>query len=115
MIAVPRSALSRRILAVVAVVATFMSLLAFAPPASAAAPTAPGAPTAVTAVGFDQSAVVWFAAPASNGGAPVTSYTVTATDTTSAGRGGQTCTATDASAGCTVAGLTNADNYTFTV
>ena len=115
MIAVPRSALSRRILAVVAVVATFMSLLAFAPPASAAAATAPGAPTAVTAVGFDKSAVVWFTAPASNGGAPVTSYTVTATDTTNAGRGGQTCTATDASAGCTVVGLTNADNYTFTV
>ena len=90
-------------------------MVVLAPPASAAVSTAPGAPTAVTAVAFDRSAVVWFTAPASTGGAPITSYTVTATDTTSAGRGGQTCTTTDASAGCTVAGLTNADNYTFTV
>ena len=36
------------------------------------------------------SASVSFTAPASNGGWPITSYTVTATDTTNSGNGGQT-------------------------
>ncbi len=101
-----------RLTALLAVLGVLVSMVVMAPPASAAVADAP---TAVTAVGFDRSAVVWFTAPASNGGATITGYTVTATDSTTSANGGQTCTTTDPSAGCTVAGLTNGDSYTFTV
>jgi hypothetical protein len=47
------------------------------------------------------------------GGSP-TSYTVTATDATTPGHGGQTCTVTGGSGSCTLYGLTNGDHYTFT-
>jgi hypothetical protein len=57
--------------------------------------------------------VVSFTAPANNGGAVITGYTVTATDTTNGAHGGQT--ATGAASPLTVTGLTNADHYTFTV
>ena len=40
-------------------------------------------------------------------------YTVTATDTTTLGNGGQTCLT--GSTSCTITGLTNGDNYTFAV
>ncbi len=43
----------------------------------------------------------------------MTSYTVTATDTTNGARGGQT--ASSGSSPITVGGLTAGDNYTFTV
>jgi alpha-tubulin suppressor-like RCC1 family protein len=95
-----------------AVLGVLVSMVVMAPPVNAAVADAP---TAVTAVGFDRSAAVWFTAPASNGGAAITGYTVTATDSTTSANGGQTCTTTDPSAGCTVAGLTNGDSYTFTV
>lgn len=52
-------------------------------------------------------------APMTDGGSPVTGYTVTATDVTDASGGGQTCTTTDIT--CTVTGLTSGDSYTFTV
>jgi Tol biopolymer transport system component len=67
----------------------------------------PGPPTAVTAVAGNAEATVAFAAPASDGGAAVTSYTVTASP------GG--ATATGAGRPITVTGLTNGANYTFTV
>ena len=101
-----------RLTALLAVLGVLVSMVVMAPPASAAVADAP---TAVTAVGFDRSAAVWFTAPASNGGATITGYTVTAVDSTTSANGGQTCTTTDPSAGCTVAGLTNGDSYTFTV
>ncbi|WP_286789963.1 fibronectin type III domain-containing protein, partial [Thioclava sp. UBA3469] len=56
----------------------------------------------------DSSAQVSFSAPASNGGAPITTYTATATP------GGLTGTSTTASP-ITVNGLTNGTSYTFTV
>jgi hypothetical protein len=56
---------------------------------------------------------VAFTAPASDGGSPITGYTVTATDATTPGNGGQT--ATGMSSPIVVAGLTNGDAYTFTV
>jgi hypothetical protein len=56
---------------------------------------------------------VSFTAPADDGGSAVTGYTVTATDTTTAGNGGQTVTGS--SSPLTVTGLTNGDSYTFTV
>ena len=48
-----------------------------------------------------------WAAPASDGGSPITSYTATSSP------GGLTCTS--ASASCTVTGLTNGTSYSFTV
>jgi fibronectin type 3 domain-containing protein len=84
-------------------------------PASAASnpviPAAtPGAPTGVTASSFaDSLSVVAWTAPASTGGSPITSYTVTANS-------GQTCvTANGSTTSCTLLGLTNGTTYTFTV
>ena len=73
-----------------------------APPA-----TEPGAPTAVTASAGNGQATVSFAAPASDGGSPITSYTVTSTPGSLAASG--------PSSPITVTGLTNGTAYTFTV
>jgi len=75
--------------------------------------TVPGAPTIGSATAGDASASVTFTGPSSNGGSAITGYTVTATDTTTAGNGGQT--ATGSASPITVTGLTNGDSYTFTV
>ncbi len=69
--------------------------------------TMPGAPTAVTATATSGRAVVSFSAPASTGGAPVSSYTVVSNPGTVTG----TCSVSP----CTVTGLTNGTAYTFTV
>jgi len=50
----------------------------------------PGAPAGVVATASDGSASVTVTQPASDGGEPVASYTVTAIDLTSASKGGQT-------------------------
>lgn len=68
---------------------------------------APGAPTSASAVAGDTTATVTFSAPASDGGASITSYTVTANP------GG--ATGTGASSPITVTGLMNGVAYTFTV
>lgn len=71
----------------------------------------PGPPTAVTATATNAQASVSWNPPTSTGGAPITSYTVTASP------GGQTCTAPVATPevdSCTVTGLTNGTSYTFT-
>ena len=73
----------------------------------------PGAPTGVSAIAGHASAKVSFSAPADSGSSAITSYTVTATDTTEASRGGQQ--ATGAAGPIVVAGLTTGDVYTFTV
>jgi len=69
--------------------------------------SAPTAPLAVSAVAADAEADVSWSAPASDGGSPITGYTVTAAP------GGATCTTTSLT--CTVAGLTNGTAFTFTV
>ncbi len=75
--------------------------------------TAPDAPTGATATaGIGQADVSWTDS-AYDWGFPITGYTVTATDSTDALNGGQTCTG--ASTTCTVTGLTPGDSYTFTV
>ena len=79
------------------------------PPAA----TAPGAPVIGTATAGNGQATVNFTPPASDGGSPITQYTVTATDHTNAANGGQTATGT--ASPITVSGLTNGDSYTFTV
>jgi predicted RNA-binding protein with TRAM domain len=75
--------------------------------------TVPGAPTIGPATGGNASATVTFTPPANNGGTPISSYTVTAVDSTTAGNGGQTASGTGSP--ITVTGLTNGDSYTFTV
>ena len=69
--------------------------------------TAPDAPTIGTATAGNESASVSFTAPANNGDATITSYTVTSSP------GGFTGTGT--SSPITVTGLTNGTSYTFTV
>jgi hypothetical protein len=69
--------------------------------------TAPGAPSGVTATAGNGTATVSFTAPASTGGSPITSYTVTSSP------GG--LTATGSSSPITISGLTNGTSYTFTV
>ncbi|MGA3149337.1 MAG: fibronectin type III domain-containing protein, partial [Acidimicrobiales bacterium] len=76
--------------------------------------TVPGAPSGVSAAAGDGSAIVTWAAPASDGGSPVTGYTVVAGDSTTPANGGQTCTWTTGPLTCTVTGLTNSDTYSFT-
>lgn len=75
--------------------------------------TAPGAPVIGTATAGNGQATVSFTPPASDGGAAITKYTVSATDQTSTARGGQTATGTGSP--ITVTGLTNGDSYTFAV
>ena len=67
----------------------------------------PGAPTIGTATAGNGSASVTFTAPATNGGSPITDYTVTSAP------GGLTGTGTTSP--ITVTGLTNGTTYTFTV
>ena len=71
-------------------------------------PSLPGAPTDVAAEAGDGDALVSWAAPASDGGSPITGYTATSTPS------GKTCTTTGALS-CIVSGLTNGDTYTFAV
>jgi hypothetical protein len=71
----------------------------------------PGAPGDVQATAGDAQATVSFDSPTS--GSTPSSYTVTATDQSDPGDGGQT--ATGSASPITVDGLTNGDTYTFTV
>ncbi len=87
---------------------------ASAPSAAVVPSTVPGAPTAVSATsGANAQSVVSFTAPASNGGAAISGYTVTAADSTTPANGGQTASGT--ASPITVTGLTNGDSYTFSV
>ena len=67
----------------------------------------PGAPRTVEAAAGSKTATVRWMPPADDGGAPITSYTVTASP------GGRTCT-TDR-LGCEITGLLNNTAYTFRV
>ena len=75
--------------------------------------TVPGAPANVSATGGDGSATVSWTAP-SNGGAPITSYTVTPYIGSTA-QPATTVNGTPPVTNATVTGLTNGTAYTFTV
>ena len=74
--------------------------------------TIPGAPSGVMATAGNASASVSFSAPVNNGGAAITSYAVTAIDSTDPA-GDRTLSGT--SSPMTVSDLTNGDTYTFDV
>ncbi len=71
--------------------------------------TVPAAPSAVYAVADNATAMVHWTAPASDGGAPISSYTVTSSP------GGKVCTAGALAFSCDVTGLTNGTAYSFSV
>ena len=79
--------------------------------------TVSGSPTSPVAVAGNQSAAVSWAGPAFDitGGTPITSYEVTVLD----GLGAPTlltgCSATPPALGCTVEGLTNGEDYRFSI
>ena len=73
--------------------------------------TAPDPPTISLATPGIASAMISWIPPLSDGGAPVTSYTVVAGDVTTPANGGQTCTWTAGPLTCTVTGLTAGDVY----
>jgi hypothetical protein len=72
-------------------------------------PAVPGKPSGVTAASGIALATVSWTAPASSGGSAISSDTVTASD------GTHGCTWTSGPLTCTVGGLTNGIEYTFTV
>jgi hypothetical protein len=78
------------------------------PSASVTPRNIPSPPTTVAGTAGNGQAVITWAVPATNGGAAITAYTVTASP------GGATCATTGALT-CTVTGLTNGSSYTFTV
>jgi titin len=83
-------------------------------PASAASPavtpsTVPDAPTGVAATAGDASATISWTAPGDEG-STITGYTVTASNSNPP----KTCTTTGATT-CSITGLANGANYTFTV
>ncbi len=86
---------------------------ASSPAGSVVPATVPSAPTITNVAPGNNQASVSFSAPASNGGSPITSYEVNATDQTNPGRGGQT--STGPSSPITITGLTDGDSYTFTL
>ena len=71
--------------------------------------TAPGSPSGVTATAGEASATVSWTAPASDGGAPISSYVATASP------GGATTAVAGPARSATVTGLTNGTAYTLTV
>lgn len=72
--------------------------------------TAPNAPTTPTAVAGNSQATITWVAPASNGGAAITGYTVTSTPVVATPTACKTTNLT-----CIFTGLTNGTSYTFAV
>ena len=90
-----------------------MSTVVFAAPTSRRRRRCPGAPTGVSATAGDGNATVTWTAP-SNGGAPITSYTVTPYVGSTA-QAATVVNGTPPVTNATVTGLTDGTAYTFTV
>jgi hypothetical protein len=108
---------SRRSALIATAVLAGAVLTAVAPSASAVV-TPPGQPTGVTVAPDDQAVFVSWQPPASDGGAPVKSYSVVATDTATTGTTQRRITLTAPCPQCTTvyfSGLVNGDSYVFTV
>ena len=73
--------------------------------------TVPGTPTIDSLVAGNAYAMMWFSAPASNGGASITSYSASCTSSD----GGTAGSASGSSSPITVWSLTNGKTYTCTV
>ena len=73
----------------------------------------PGAPLSVSGKGGNGQAVVTWSPPASDGGSPITGYTVTAFDPNGHAAGG--CTTDGSTTSCSIFNLTNGVGYTFSV
>lgn len=83
------------------------------PPASEADATVPGAPQVTGVTTGNGQATVSFTPPGSDGGAPITSYTVTADDAATPADGGELSYGTKSP--IVIGGLTDGQSYTFTV
>jgi len=92
---------------VAALVACAVVVGGFSPPSSAKAPKLkkPGAPTSVMAQPIGQGAQVTWGSPTSDGGSPITEYTVTV------GSGSRAVSCATAATSCTVHGLINGRQY----
>ncbi len=78
--------------------------------ANSQVPTVPSEPLNVVVAPYDSAASVSWSVPLSNGGSPITSFTVTSTPES------KSCTTPDGTTNsCLVEGLTNGVSYTFTV
>ena len=86
-----------------------LAAVAGSEPVLAQTVTAPGSPSGVTAVAGEASATVSWTAPSSDGGSPITSYTVTASP------GGESTTALGTSLVTTIGGLPDGTAESFTV
>jgi hypothetical protein len=84
-------------------------LTPLAPPVPPAPPVPAGAPTGVSGEAGDGQVLVSWAAPASSGSFPVSTFQAVAAP------GGQTCLIAVPALSCTVSGLTNGTTYTFAV
>jgi outer membrane protein OmpA-like peptidoglycan-associated protein len=75
--------------------------------------TAPSAPQNVLVFPGNKSVIVHWLPPVSNGGSPITGYTITVTN--AAGKIVGTCNAPANASACVIAGLTNSAEYKVTV
>ena len=88
---------------------------ASAPSAPITPRTVPGAPRSVSAAPGSTQAALWWTAPASNGGAPITGYTVRVLNAGTNVQAGPLRPAVAGTTSVTIAGLVNGTRYAFQI